>query len=458
MEINSYDPLLIKQRNFYKLEKTFSISYRKEGLKKLRAALLMYEEDIYQALYKDLHKSKFESYATELGIVLDEINVQLKNINKWAKPKKVSSNLLSFPSSSYILSEPLGTVLIFSPWNYPLQLLLAPLVGALAAGNTAILKPSEIAEHTAVLLEKIINSTFEEEYVKVINGGVDVAQKLLQLKVDHIFFTGSPHIGKIVMQQAAKNMIPVTLELGGKSPCIVDDTVNIQLAAKRIIWGKLINAGQTCIAPDYLLVHEKIKDKLIKELIKAIERFYGKNQENNPEYPHIISNPNMERLIALLENVEIVYGGNYNKENRFFQPTILDKVTNESPVMKQEIFGPILPMVSFNDINQTVLYINDRPKPLACYIFSNDKSRVSNLVKKIPAGGVTVNDTVMHFVNSKLPFGGIGNSGIGNYHGKYSFETFSHKKSVTYRGNWPDVPIRYAPFKNKLQIIKKILK
>ncbi len=458
MEINSYDPLLATQKKFYQSEKTFSFSYRKEALKKLRAALLMYEEDIYQALYKDLHKSKFESYATELGIVLDEINVQIKNLNRWAKPKKVSSNLLSFPSSSYILSEPLGTVLIFSPWNYPLQLLLAPLIGALAAGNTAILKPSEIAEHTAILLEKIINSTFEEDYVKVVNGGVDVAQKLLQLKVDHIFFTGSPNIGKIVMQQAAKNMIPVTLELGGKSPCIVDDTVDLRLAAKRIIWGKLINAGQTCIAPDYLLVHEKIKDKLIKELIKAIERFYGKNQENNSEYPHIISNPNMERLIALLENAEIVYGGNYNKENRFFQPTILDKVTNESPVMKQEIFGPVLPVISYNDINKVVSYVNNRPKPLALYIFSNNKSKVNKLVKKIPAGGVTVNDTVMHFVNSKLPFGGIGNSGIGNYHGKYSFETFSHKKSVTYRGNWPDVPVRYAPFKNKLKIIKKILK
>ena len=458
MEINSYDPLLATQKKFYQSEKTFSLSYRKEALKKLRAALLMYEEDIYQALYKDLHKSKFESYATELGIVLDEINVQIKNLNRWAKPKKVSSNLLSFPSSSYILSEPLGTVLIFSPWNYPLQLLLAPLIGALAAGNTAILKPSEIAEYTAVLLEKIISSTFEEEYVKVVNGGVDVAQELLQLKVDYIFFTGSPNIGKIVMQQAAKNMIPVTLELGGKSPCIVDDTVDLWLAAKRIIWGKLINAGQTCIAPDYLLVHEKIKDKLIKELIKAIEQFYGKNQENNSEYPHIISNPNMERLIALLENAEIVYGGKYNKENRFFQPTILDKVTNESPVMKQEIFGPVLPVISYNDINKVVSFVNNRPKPLALYIFSNNKSKVNKLIKKIPAGGVTVNDTVMHFVNSKLPFGGVGNSGTGNYHGKYSFETFSHKKSVTYRGNWPDVPVRYAPFKNKLKIIKKILK
>ncbi len=457
MENTSLQALFRSQQSFFAGGKTRELLFRKEALKKLRSAILMHEEELYEALYLDLHKSAFESYATEIGFVLDELRFHLKKLHKWVKPKRVRSSVVSFPAKGYKTYEPLGTVLIIAPWNYPFQLMLAPMIGAVSAGNTVIIKPSEIAENTALVIEKIINSSFEKEYIHVITGGTETSQALLKLRFDHIFFTGSPRVGKIVMQSAAKQMIPVTLELGGKSPCIVDETAPLKLTARRIVWGKLLNAGQTCIAPDYLYVHEKVKEPLMKAIIAAIKKAYGKDASKSPDFPRIITRANMERLAALLDGAKIAYGGHYDKEEKYFEPTILDDVNFDLPVMQQEIFGPVLPILTFNDTDEIISQVNARPRPLALYVFSKSHSFQKKIINSIPAGGVTVNDTLMHIASNKLPFGGVGNSGIGKYHGHFSFETFSNAKPVVYRGTWLDIPIRYAPYGKKLKIIKYLM-
>jgi len=458
MENTSLQTLFERQQLFFASGKTRDLIFRKEALKKLRSAILMHEDELYQALYKDLHKSPFESYATEIGFVLDELRFHLKNLHKWVKPKRVGSSIVSFPARGYKTYEPLGTVLIIAPWNYPFQLMMAPLIGAISAGNTIIIKPSEIAESTALVIEKIINSSFEKKYIHVAAGGVDVSQTLLKFKFDHIFFTGSPRVGKIVMQSAAEQMVPVTLELGGKSPCIVDETAPLKLTARRIVWGKFLNAGQTCIAPDYLYVHEKVKEPLIKEMTKAIKKAYGKDAGKSPDFPRIITRANMERLATLLDGAKIAYGGHYNKEEKYFEPTILDEVNFDLPVMQQEIFGPILPVLTFKDTEKIIAHINARPRPLALYVFSKSNRFREKIIGSIPAGGVTVNDTLMHIASNRLPFGGVGNSGTGKYHGYFSFETFSNAKPVVYRGTWLDIPIRYAPYGKKLKIIKYLMR
>ena len=458
MENTSLQALLESQKLFFTSGKTRGLSYRKEALKKLRSAILMHEEELYEALHKDLHKSPFESYATEIGFVLDELRFHLKKLHKWVKPKRVSSSIVSFPARGYKTYEPLGIVLIIAPWNYPFQLMIAPLIGAISAGNTVIIKPSEIAENTALVIEKIINSSFEKEYIHVVTGGVEISQALLKLRFNHIFFTGSPRVGKIVMQAAAKQMIPVTLELGGKSPCIVDETAPLKLTARRIVWGKLLNAGQTCIAPDYLYVHKKIKEPLIKAIIAAIKKAYGKDARKSSDFPRIITRANMERLTTLLDGAKIAYGGHYDKEEKYFEPTILDEVSFDLPVMQQEIFGPILPVLTFSDPEEIISRVNARPRPLSLYVFSKSRTFQKKIVSSIPAGGVTVNDTLMHIASNKLPFGGVGNSGIGKYHGYFSFETFSNAKPVVYRGTWIDIPIRYAPYGKKLRIIKYLMR
>jgi len=457
MEINPFQVLLESQQKFFLTSRTLDFAFRKSMLQKLRTIILEHEGDFYDALFRDLHKSKFESYATEIGFVLEELSFNLKKLRKWMHPKKVSSGLVSFPARSRMSYEPLGTVLIIAPWNYPFQLLIAPLIGAMAAGNTVILKPSEISVHTALILEKVINGAFDKEYVHVVTGDAEVSQQLLNLDFNHIFFTGSPRVGKIVMQAAAKKLIPVTLELGGKSPCIVNKDANLKLAAKRIAWGKFLNAGQTCIAPDYLMVHEEIKDALIQKIEKAVHQFFGKEIKQSPDYPRIISRPNMERLATLLEGVTIVSGGSFDREERYFEPTIMDDVDFEKPVMQQEIFGPILPVISYHNLDEAIHLINSKPRPLALYVFANNKKFQKKVIAEIPAGGVTVNDTLMHIASNKLPFGGVGNSGIGKYHGFESFKTFSNAKPVVYRGTWLDVPIRYAPYKSKLKIIKYLM-
>ena len=458
MEDTALQTLFESQQGFFASGKTRAVAFRREALKKLRSAILMHETELYDALYKDLHKSAFESYASEIGFVLEELRFHLKKLKRWARPKRVSSSIVSFPAVARITHEPLGTVLVIAPWNYPFQLMMAPLIGAISAGNTIILKPSEIAENTAAVIEKIINSSFEKAYIRVVPGGAEVSQTLLKFKFNHIFFTGSPRVGKIVMQAAAKNMVPVTLELGGKSPCIVDDTAPLKLTARRIVWGKLLNAGQTCIAPDYLYVHEKVKDRLVTEIIAAIKKAYGEDAEKSPDYPRIISRPNMERLETLLEGAQVVYGGHYNKEEKYFEPTVLDNVTFDLPVMQQEIFGPIFPVLTYHDPEEIVARVNALPRPLALYVFSKNRRFCKKMVESIPAGGVTVNDTLMHIVSNKLPFGGVGNSGMGKYHGYYSFQTFSNAKPVVRRGLWPDVPIRYAPYGKKIWLIKYLMR
>ncbi len=458
MENTSLHPLFESQQKFFASGKTRRVAFRQEALRKLRSAILMHEGELYEALRQDLRKSPFESYASEIGFVLEELRFHLKKVKKWARPKRVPSSIVSFPATARIMHEPLGTVLIIAPWNYPFQLMMAPLIGAISAGNTAIIKPSEIAENTAAVIEKIINNSFEKEYIRVVTGGVEVSQALLKFKFNHIFFTGSPRVGKIVMQSAAAQMVPVTLELGGKSPCIVDETAPLKLTARRIIWGKLLNAGQTCIAPDYILVSEKVKDRLTGEMKKAIQKAYGKDARKSPDYPRIITRANMERLAALLEGAQIVYGGHYDMEEKYFEPTILDHVSFDHPVMQQEIFGPVFPVLTYKNPEDVVARINARPRPLAMYLFSKNQHFIKKMVDSIPAGGVTVNDTLMHIVSNRLPFGGVGNSGMGKYHGFYSFQTFSNAKPVVRRGSWPDVPVRYAPYGKKLKIIKYLMR
>ncbi len=458
MEDTTLHTLFESQQRFFATGKSREVAFRREALKKLRSAIRMHEQELFDALQKDLHKSAFESYASEIGFVLEELGFHLKHLKRWSRPKRVSSSVVSFPASARITHEPLGTVLIIAPWNYPFQLMMAPLIGAVSAGNTVILKPSEIAENTASVIAKIINNSFEKEYIRVVTGGVAVSQTLLRFEFNHIFFTGSPRVGKIVMQEAAKNMVPVTLELGGKSPCIVDETAPLKLTARRVVWGKLLNAGQTCIAPDYLFVHEKVKDRFVGELVKAIQKAYGRDARQSPDYPRIITRANVERLATLLQGAKVVYGGHYDVEEKYFEPTVLDEVSFDLPVMQQEIFGPVFPVISFHDAEDVVREVNARPRPLALYVFSKKTAFLNKMVRDIPAGGVTLNDTLMHIVSNKLPFGGVGNSGMGKYHGYYSFQTFSNAKPVVRRGLWPDVPIRYAPYGKKLKIIKYLMR
>ncbi len=453
-----YYSLFEKQTQYYHEGKTKRISDRIKLLKKLRLVIRDNEDLINNALKSDLNKSKFETYATETGFVLEEIRYHIEHLKRWAKPTKYPTPLTNFPASSYTVNEPLGTVFIIAPWNYPFQLLLAPLIGAISAGNTAILKPSEISEATSGVIEKIINESFDSGVIHVVQGDARVTQSLLKLKFNHIFFTGSPGVGKIVMQEAAKNLIPVTLELGGKSPCIVHNDINIWLTAKRIIWGKLLNAGQTCIAPDYILVHKNVKEKLIDSLINAIKNCYGPNASVSEDYPRIINQSNVLRLAKLTEGTNIRYGGKYNTETRYFEPTIIDSLSMEEPLMQQEIFGPVIPVITYEELSEVINLVNSRPKPLALYFFSGSRKNQNMIVDSISAGGVTINDTIMHIVSNQLPFGGVGNSGMGKYHGEYSYEIFSNKKPVVYKKTWMDIPIRYAPFKNKLKLLKLLIR
>ena len=434
------------------------IKYRKESLKKLLHVITQNEDAIIKALYDDFKKPAFEAVLTETNYVIGDLKETIKNIDTWAKPKKVSASLLNFPSTDYIYSEPYGNVLILSPWNYPFQLALCPLVAAVAAGNKVTLKPSELTPHTSAIISKIITETFPVKDVVVITGDATIAADLLRKRWDYIFFTGSVGVGKIVAKAAAENLTPVTLELGGKSPCIVDETANLELSARRIVWGKIINAGQTCVAPDYILVHHKMKDTLVKFLIQEIEKALGTNPEESADYARIINLKNWQRQLSLLENQKILFGGQANKDTLFLAPTLLDEPSMESLVMKEEIFGPILPILSYETKSDIEKIIMSFDKPLSLYLFSQNKSFIDEVLKKYSFGGGCINDTVIHLVNSRLPFGGVGNSGMGAYHGQLSFDIFSHKKAIVKRGTWMDLPLRYAPYNDKLSTIRKLLK
>lgn len=434
------------------------IKYRKESLKKLLHVITKHEDAIIKALYDDFKKPAFEAVLTETNYVISDLKETIKNIDSWAKPKRVSASFLNFPSSDFIYSEPYGNVLILSPWNYPFQLAMCPLVAAVAAGNSVTLKPSELTPNTAAILSKIIRETFDIKHVVAITGDATIAQNLLSKRWDYIFFTGSVAVGKIVAKAAAVNLTPVTLELGGKSPCIVDETANLELSARRIVWGKILNAGQTCVAPDYILVHHKIKDTLVQFLIQEIEKALGTNPELSPDYARIINLKNWQRQLSLLENQKILFGGQSNRDSLYLAPTLLDEPEMDSLVMQEEIFGPILPLISYQSKADVEKIILSFEKPLSLYLFSQNKSFIEEVLQKYSFGGGCINDTVIHLANNRLPFGGVGNSGMGAYHGKLSFDIFSHKKAIVKKGTWLDLPMRYAPYKDKLKSIKKLLK
>lgn len=449
-----------RQKEFFNSGKTNDINFRIDALKKLKQVIKENEDKILDALKKDLGKSNFESYATEVGLVYEEINTHIKNIKRWSKIEKIKSPIVHYPAKSYIYKEPYGVTLIIGPFNYPFQLVIAPLVGAISAGNTAIIKPSENTKNTSILLEEMINENFQEEYLKVVNPleGKEAVSALLDLPFDYIFFTGSIRVGKIVMEKAAKNLVPVTLELGGKSPCIVDKDAKLELAAKRIVWGKFLNVGQTCVAPDYLCIHSSVKDKLLKLIVEEIHKQFGKDVKNSPDYPRVVNTASLNRLKEYLNDGEIYYGGNVDSTELYMEPTILTNVDVNSNVMTEEIFGPILPVIEFDNIQDIISFINKREKPLALYYFSENKKSINNILRCTTSGGVTINDTVIHVANGNLPFGGVGNSGMGSYHGKASFDAFTHKRSVMERGTFVEFNIRFAPYKEKINILKKIMK
>lgn len=450
---------LLRQRENFARGVTLSYEFRAEQLRKLPQWIGTHEQQIFDALYADLNKSPFECYATEIGIVLEEVSYALKHLRSWMAEKRVHTPLAQFPARCFRVSEPYGVVLIMSPWNYPFQLALAPLVGALAAGNCAVVKPSAFAPHTSNLLGQMIRELYPDWLVTVVEGGRAENTELLQQKFDYIFFTGSKAVGKVVMQAAAGHLTPVTLELGGKSPCIVDETADLRKAARSIVWGKFLNAGQTCVAPDYLLVQDNVKDLLVRAMKKEIERQYGKKPLENQAYPKIINGKHFDRLCNLMQGTEILCGGQVSATALKIAPTLLDRVHGESPVMQEEIFGPLLPVLTFNRIDEAVSFVNRREKPLALYLFTKDAQTEKTVLGHTASGGACVNDVVMHMVTSHMPFGGVGESGMGAYHGKASFDTFSYSRSVMKKALWLDVPLRYAPQgKLSLALLKKIQK
>ncbi|MDC3330128.1 aldehyde dehydrogenase [Flavobacteriaceae bacterium] len=443
---------------FFKAHKKQSLKVRIDHLKKLKKVLNEKEQDIFNSLDRDLKKPVFESLTSELLMVQKEIDAFIKNLEEWAAPKRVSGSLLNFPSQDFLLSEPYGTVLMISPWNYPFQLTMVPLVGAVGAGNTVVLKPSESAPHTSKVLIDILSAVFPNDWVSVVEGDAQVAQALLKERWDYIFYTGSTQVGKIVAKAAAEHLTPVTLELGGKSPCVVDGTAPLQKTARRIVWGKFLNCGQTCIAPDYVLVKSEHKDALIQALIEEIEKAFGDDAQNSKDYGRIIHEKHFKKLEADLKNQKTIYGGKTVAKELFFGPTLVDQPVMNSSLIQDEIFGPILPILSYDTLEDIDEVLTELKNPLAFYVFSQNKKFINTLIQNYPFGGSVVNDVLVHFTNPKLPFGGIGNSGVGAYHGKYSFDLMSHTKPVVKRSFWLDLPQRYAPYPKSISLLKNILK
>ena len=448
----------INSLNFFTMNFAHNIETRKNSLKKLLTNVIKYEDEIIKALYDDFKKPAFESVATETSYIISDLKDTIATIDKYVKPQKVTFNLLNFPSNDYIISEPYGKVLIIAPWNYPFQLAICPLVAAVAAGNTVVLKPSELTPNTSAIIAKIISESFDKNHVSVEQGGQEKSTELLSQRWDYIFFTGSVAVGKIVAKAAALNLTPVTLELGGKSPCIVDQTAKMTLTAKRIVWGKFINAGQTCIAPDFILVHQSVKANLLSELKNEIIKAYGNDIKNSPDLARIINLKNWERLVGYIQSDKVIFGGETEKETLFIAPTLIDEPELKSDVMQNEIFGPLLPIVSYQNENELKAIIESYEKPLSLYVFTERTDFANEIMNQFSFGGGCINDTIMHIANKRLPFGGVGHSGMGAYHGKYSFDTFSHKKSISKKGTWLDVPLRYAPYKEKVTTLRKLFK
>ncbi len=448
--------LIQKQREFFATQQTKDVSFRKKALKKLQKEIISREDDIAEAIYRDFKKPKFETLALETQFVLAELKQAIRSINYWSRPERISSTLINWPSSDWIYKEPYGAVLIIAPWNYPFQLAIAPLIGAVAAGNTAVIKPSEVTPNIATIISEIVKAVFIPEHVSVIEGGVAVSQQLLAEKWDYIFFTGSTRVGQIVYESAAKHLTPVTLELGGKNPCIVDDSASIKLAAKRIAWGKFINAGQTCIASDYILVHESVKDKLIEALKENITKSYGNDIEQSPDFSRTVSEKHYFGLKAMLEGEEILFGGKSNDEDNYLSPTLVNEPKLDSKLMQGEIFGPILPIIGYETEEDIHKHIKNYGKPLATYIFSERKIFQQKIINTYSFGGGAINDTIIQISNKRIPFGGVGQSGIGAYHGKSSFDLFSHQKGIIKKSKWLEAPLRYPPYNLPLKLVKKV--
>lgn len=449
--------LLSMQDAFFRTGITKSYEYRINALEKLSYEIENYQEEICKALYKDLRKSKFEAYMTEIAGVIEEINYHRKNLKRWIKDKRVQTSLAHFPSRSYIHSEPYGKCLIMAPWNYVFSLSFGPLIGAISGGNCAIIKPSAYTPNTSLVIKKIVERAFPPQYISVILGGRKENVELLDEKFDFIFFTGSVEVGKYVMEKASKNLTPVVLELGGKSPAIVEKTANIKLAAKRIAFGKILNAGQTCVAPDYVFVDKEVKIEFISEYIKCIQAFFPKKDFTN--FPKIINKKHFDRILEAVDTEKIIYGGEIDIDENIIFPTLIEEDDLNSKLMTEEIFGPILPIIEFGDISESIEFINSRPKPLALYIFTKSKVVEKRFIEGCSYGGGCINDTIVHIANNKMGFGGVGDSGMGSYHGKLSYEAFTHKKSILKKSNLIDIPLRYHPYSGKkLKLIRKIIK
>ena len=460
MNTKNIDEILESQRKYFRSGVTLSISFRIEMLKKLYSTIQSYEKENEVAIKEDLGKSGFESYMCETGLVLSEISYMIKHVRKFARKHKVHTPLAQFASSSYQLSSPYGNTLIMSPWNYPFLLTIDPLVDAIAAGNTAIVKPSAYSPQTSALIEKMISECFDKQYVAVITGGRKENAELLNKKFDFVFFTGSQNVGKEVLRHTAEHLTPAVLELGGKSPCIVDNTAKIKLAAKRIVFGKYLNCGQTCVAPDYILCQRDIKDQFVKEVINQVKIQYGENPLNNPDYGKIVNEKHFVRLCSLIDNDKVVLGGNTNKETLQIAPTIMDHVTFDDAVMQEEIFGPIMPILTFDQFDEIYDLLTSQAKPLALYLFSEDKEHINAITKRCSYGGGCINDTVIHLATSEMGFGGVGESGMGAYHGKVGFDAFSHTKSIVDKKTWMDLPMRYQPYQKGIygKILRMFLK
>jgi len=451
---------LRQMRQFFDKGVTRPYAFRKQQLISFKNVLTKYEKDIYDALYADLKKVPEESWFTENGLLMQEINYALKNLQEWMQPERVPTNLINLPSSSYLYPSPKGVVLIIGPWNFPLQLLLIPVAGAIAAGNCVVVKPSEFAPATGAVIEKMIGEIFSKEYVMVVQGdGAAVVPAMMNnFRFDHVFYTGSIPVGKAIYQLAAKDLVPVTLELGGKDPCVVESDANLKVAAKRIALGKFSNAGQMCVSPDYLLVHSLVKDKLLNYLIEYTQKFYGENPAETYGYDKIINGKRFDRLISYLSQGHIVFGGKYDREKLFISPTIIDELSPDAPVMQEEIFGPILPVFTFTSKEEALSLINRHPNPLSFYVFTGSKKKEEEWLSAVQFGAGCVNNTAMQFTNHHLPFGGVGQSGIGAYHGKNSFDVFTHRKSVMKTPTWFDPAIKYPPLKGKLKLLKFFIK
>ena len=450
--------ILASQREYFRTGATLPVKFRKEQLRKLRAAIAEYEQRLADALWTDLHKSYQEAYLTEIGLVKAEIREHLRGVGRWARCKRKHTPLTLFPSSSYIVNEPLGQALIVSPWNYPVQLLLNPLVGAISAGCTAILKPSPYVPTVSATLEEMIKSVFSENYVAVVQGNREVNKVLFGSRFDMIFFTGSPALGRKVMAAAAEHLTPVVLELGGKSPCIIDKSANLKIAARRVAWGKTLNAGQTCIAPDYILIHEDVKEAFIKEFAAQVEYLHGKDIKESGHFVRMVTDAAFERVSGYLKDGDIVYGGRTDAKERFIEPTLIDNVKADAPIMNNEIFGPLFPMITISGKDfkeQVIKFITEREKPLAFYWFGREKDGW-DVISHTSSGGGCINDTIMHIANGNVPFGGVGNSGMGHYHGKLSFDAFTHQRSIVKAPTWIDLPVRYMPYK-LFAVIKRLM-